>query len=83
MSAQRIRWLFLALLFGSTLLNYLDRQTLSVLKPTLSTEFGFSNQEYSFLVTVFLVPYIAMYLLSGPLVDRYGSRRCMAWFVGI
>lgn len=83
MRDRRIRWLFLALLFGSTLLNYIDRQTLSVLKPTLALEFEFSNKQYSWLVTVFLVPYIAMYLLSGPLVDRYGSRRSMAWFVGV
>ena len=74
-------WLILALLFSAGLLNYFDRQTLSILKATLKVELGLTDTYYSYLVTVFMVPYIAMYLVSGRIVDRFGSRRPMAAFI--
>jgi Sugar phosphate permease len=78
-----MRWIILALLFLSTLLNYLDRQTVAVLKPELSAEFDLSNADYSLLTTMFMAPYIVMYLVGGRMVDRWGSRTCMMLFVGV
>lgn len=74
---QRRRWLILALIFGAVVLNYVDRQILSILKPTLKLEFGFDDRGYALLVNVFTVGYATMYPLAGWLVDRFGARRVM------
>jgi len=76
------RWLIAALLFLATVINYVDRQTLSVLAATVSRELGLSNVEYSNVLTAFLAPYTFMYVLAGWLVDRWGSRFSLAVFMG-
>jgi ACS family hexuronate transporter-like MFS transporter len=73
--------LILGLVFSAGLLNYFDRQTLSILKATLKIELGLTDTYYSYLVAAFMVPYIAMYLVSGRIVDRFGSRRPMTFFI--
>ncbi|MGH7945300.1 MAG: MFS transporter [Opitutaceae bacterium] len=73
----------LVLLFLASLLNYFDRQTLSILKVTIKGEFGMDDAGYSALLTLFMAPYIAMYVLGGAFVDRVGSRVSMAIFVGV
>lgn len=60
------------------MLNYVDRQILSVLKPALKGEFGFDDQGYGNLVNVFTIAYAAMYPVAGWLVDRFGARSTMA-----
>jgi len=85
-SSERIpkqSWLILALVFLVGLLNYFDRQTLSILKATLKVEIGLTDTHYSYIVTAFMVPYIIMYIVSGRLVDRYGSRTPMAVFITV
>lgn len=80
---SRRSWLLLALLFGIGLLNYLDRQTLSILKATLKIEFGLTDTHYSWLVAAFMGPYILFYVISGRLVDRFGTRVSLAAFVAV
>ncbi len=77
------RWVVLALLVVSTFLNYLDRQVLSVVKPLIKEEFALTDSHYSLLVAVFMGAYVVMYPVSGVLVDRFGSRRCLLAFVAI
>lgn len=76
-------WLILAMVFSVNLLNYFDRQTLSILKATLKVEIGLTDTHYSYIVTAFMVPYIVMYILSGKLVDRFGSRGPMTIFIAV
>jgi ACS family hexuronate transporter-like MFS transporter len=76
-----LRWLIAGLLFLATVINYIDRQTLSVVAPVLTRELGISNTEYSNILTAFLVPYTLMYVLSGWLCDRWGTRRALATFM--
>jgi ACS family hexuronate transporter-like MFS transporter len=76
-------WVVLGLLFLGHLLNYYDRQALSVLKSTLGTEFGITNVQYSWLITAFMAPYVVMYLISGRLVDKYGSRIMLSLFIAV
>jgi ACS family hexuronate transporter-like MFS transporter len=76
----RRSWLLLALLFGLGLLNYLDRQTLSILKATLKDELALTDTHYSYLVTAFMAPYIVFYVVSGRLVDRFGTRASLTVF---
>lgn len=80
---SRRSWLLLALLFGIGLLNYLDRQTLSILKATLKLEFALTDTHYSWLVTAFMGPYIVFYVVSGRFVDRFGTRVGLAAFTAV
>ena len=78
------RWLMIALVFAATVINYLDRQTLSVLAPVLRQEFGLSNVDYSRIVSAFMVAYTIMNGVSGPMIDRIGTKLgyalCVAWW---
>jgi len=74
----------IGLAFLATVINYLDRQTLSVAAPVLREEFHMSNVAYSRVVFAFLLAYTIMNGVSGPLLDRLGTRLgyalCMAWW---
>jgi ACS family hexuronate transporter-like MFS transporter len=74
----------IAMVFLATVINYLDRQTLSVLAPVLRQTFGMSNVDYSRIVSAFMVAYTIMNGVSGPLLDRLGTRVgyaiCVAWW---
>jgi ACS family hexuronate transporter-like MFS transporter len=71
----RLRWYIGALLFLSTVVNYIDRQTLSVLAPRLKLEFGWSNSDFAWLIIAFRAAYGFGQMLSGRLIDRIGTRR--------
>lgn len=82
MKVRNIRWWIAGLLFLSTVINYVDRQTLSIVAPQLTKELGLSALEYSYILNAFLVAYTLMYLGSGILVDRWGTRKALGAFVG-
>ena len=74
----------ISLAFWATVINYLDRQTLSVAAPVLREQFHMSNVEYSRVVFAFLLAYTIMNGVSGPLIDKLGTRLgyaiCIAWW---
>ena len=70
-----IRWWIALVLFGSTTINYIDRQTLSVLAPHLKTEFHWNNSDFAVIVVAFRIAYSVFQLLSGRLLDVLGTRR--------
>jgi ACS family hexuronate transporter-like MFS transporter len=74
----------ISLAFWATAINYLDRQTLSVAAPALREQFHMSNVDYSRVVFAFLLAYTIMNGVSGPLIDRLGTRLgyglCVAWW---
>jgi len=72
---RRLRWWIGGLLFASTVVNYIDRQTLSNLAPFLKRDYGWTNTDYAYLVISFRVAYSVGQTLSGRLVDRLGTRR--------
>ncbi len=74
MTDPRLRWHVAVCLFLATVINYVDRQTLSVLAPVLSDELKITNLEYSYMVQAFLIPYTFMYVPAGILIDRWGTR---------
>lgn len=76
-----IRWVIAALLFLSAVINYVDRQVLSVVAPVLTKELGITPEGYANILQAFLIPYTLMYIGSGLLVDRWGSRRALAIFM--
>lgn len=71
---MKLRWYIGGLLFLSTVINYIDRQTLSVLAPYIKTEFQWSNTDFAMLIIAFRVAYAGGQALSGRLLDRFGTR---------
>lgn len=84
MPPSRLRWLMIALVFWATVINYLDRQALSVAAPVLREQFHMSNVEYSRVVFGFMLAYTVMNGVSGSLIDKVGTRLgyaiCIAWW---
>lgn len=76
--ARHQRWLIVLLLFLVAAVNNLDRQTLSVLAPTLRTELGFGPEQYSYIVTGFLIAYTLGYSFCGKVLDRAGIKLGLA-----
>jgi ACS family hexuronate transporter-like MFS transporter len=70
----RLRWVICALLFFAATINYIDRQVIGILKPTLQAEFGWSEMDYADIVFAFQLAYAAGFLVAGRLVDRLGAR---------
>lgn len=77
-----LRWWIAGLLFLASILNYIDRQALSILAPTIQADLGLSDQQYATIVSFFLAAYTVAYLLSGRVVDALGARLSMALFIG-
>src|SRR5262245_6292959 len=79
-----LRWWIGAMLFASTVINYIDRQTLNVLAPYLKAEYRWSNTDFALIVIAFRVSYAVVQLLGGRLVDVLGTRRglglAVAWY---
>jgi ACS family hexuronate transporter-like MFS transporter len=78
----RYRWWIGGLLFASTVINYIDRQTLSVLAPSLKVEYRWSNEDFALIVISFRVAYAVMQAVSGRIIDRLGTRRGLTFAVG-
>ncbi len=72
------RWTVCALLFVVTTINYVDRQVLGILAPTLQRELGWSEAAYGDVVSWFSLPYAFAFLAAGRLFDRIGVRRGFA-----
>src|SRR5688572_4380614 len=77
----RMRWVIAALLFTATMINYVDRTALSVVSVDVRREFGLDEQDYSHIVTLFLLAYAIMYAGSGYIIDRLGTKRGFAVFI--
>ena len=69
------RWSICALLFFAATINYMDRQVIALLKPTLQSQLGWSEIGYSNIVFAFYVAYAAGLLVMGRVVDRLGTRK--------
>jgi ACS family hexuronate transporter-like MFS transporter len=72
---QGLRWWIVGLVFLATLINYIDRLTLSVLAPVITKDLGLSNTEYGGITTWFLLAYTLSQALSGKLYDRIGIKK--------
>src|SRR5688500_19147671 len=72
-----IRWWIAALLFCAAVLNYIDRQTLSILAPTIQSDLKLDDRAYADVVNLFLIAYTIVLMLSGPLHDKVGSRMAL------
>ena len=78
---EKRKWMIVVTIFIAIICNYLDRQLLSILKPTIKAAFDMNDDGYAFIVNIFLICYAVMYPISGILVDRFGPKKVM--FLGI
>jgi ACS family hexuronate transporter-like MFS transporter len=72
---RHLRWYIGGVLFLSTVINYMDRQTLSVLAPDIKREFGWNNQTFALLIIAFRVAYAIGQSVSGRFLDKVGIRK--------
>lgn len=81
------RWMILFMLFAATTINYLDRQILSILKPILDVELGWTDAQYGMIMSIFQASYAVGLTIFGWIIDKYGARLGFAisivwWSVG-
>jgi ACS family hexuronate transporter-like MFS transporter len=72
---RNLRWWIGGMLFASTVINYIDRQTLSVLAPFLKEQYHWTNEDYGTILVAFRVAYTIMQMVSGRFLDWMGTRR--------
>lgn len=70
-----LRWIIVALIFFATLINYIDRLTISVLAPIITKDLNLTNTEFGGIATWFLLAYTISQALSGKLYDRIGIKK--------
>ncbi len=78
---KHLRWYIAILICFASELNYMDRNTLSVLKVTIQKALNFDDNGYALITATFLWTYAVAYVISGWVVDRLGSRRGFLVFV--
>ena len=76
-----LRWWITGMLFLSTVINYVDRQTLSILARTIQDDLGISDLEYSYVVQAFLLAYTLTFIFAGRITDWLGVRLSLAGFI--
>src|SRR6202012_2781196 len=77
MAEQKVgnyRWVVVALLFFATTINYLDRQVIGLLKPTLEKQFNWTEIDYSHIVMAFQTAYALGLLAFGGFIDKIGTK---------
>lgn len=79
--SPHLRWVLAILLLLVSVLNYLDRQTLSILARTIQEDLGIDDAGYAHVVLAFQLTYAVMYLLSGRILDAIGTRLGMFCFI--
>ena len=69
-----VRWVICALLFFAATINYVDRQVIGILKPTLQAQFGWNEIDYANIIFAFQLAYAGGFLIAGRMMDRIGAR---------
>src|SRR3954453_12012396 len=69
------RWVVCGLLFLATMINYVDRQVIGILKPLLQSQFNWSEIDYGDLVFAFQLAYAIGFLFAGRIMDRFGTKK--------
>jgi ACS family hexuronate transporter-like MFS transporter len=72
--ASRFRWVICALLFLAATINYVDRQVIGLLKPSLQQDFGWSEIDYADIIFAFQLAYALGYVFAGRVIDKVGTK---------
>ena len=81
MKIPGLRWWIIVLVFLAAVLNYVDRQTVGNLAPTIQHDLRMDDQAYANVLNLFLVAYTVSYLVAGRVADRIGTRAGLCFFV--
>jgi sugar phosphate permease len=73
-SIKHLGWWIVWMLFGSTVINYINRQTLSVLAPRIMHQLHMTSEDYSYVVSTFQLAYAGMWLVGSVIIDIIGTR---------
>src|ERR1700691_1233066 len=79
----RVRWTICAMLFVASSINYMDRQVIAILKPTLQHNIGMTEVDFGYIVFAFQLAYAVGVLAAGRLIDKLGTRIGYCVFMGI
>ena len=83
-TVSHLRWWIGGLLFASTVINYIDRQTLNVLAPYLKADYHWTNSDFALIVIAFRLSYAVVQFVGGRFIDYVGTRRgltiTVAWY---
>ncbi len=77
----KYRWTICTLLFFATTVNYLDRQVLSLLQPTLAEKYNWTNNDYANITSVFQFVYAISMLFAGRIIDKLGTKKGYVWAI--
>ncbi len=83
LQASRVRWRIFAIIFGLTVINLLDRVSLSIAMPTIAHEFQLTPAIQGLILSSFFWAYALLQIPGGWLIDRYGPRRVIGWSTGL
>lgn len=79
LQASRVRWRIFAIIFGLTVINLVDRVSLSIAMPTIAHEFQLTPAIQGLILSSFFWAYALLQIPGGWLIDRYGPRRVIGW----
>lgn len=80
---SRVRWRIFAIIFGLTVINLVDRVSLSIAMPTIAHEFQLTPAIQGLILSSFFWAYALLQIPGGWLIDRYGPRRVIGWSTGL
>ena len=80
---SRVRWRIFTIIFALTVINLIDRVSLSIAMPTIGKEFGLSPSMQGLILSSFFWAYALLQIPGGWLIDRYGPRRVIGWSTGL
>lgn len=83
LQASRVRWRIFAIIFGLTVINLVDRVSLSIAMPTIAREFQLTPATQGLILSGFFWAYALLQIPGGWLIDRYGPRRVIGWSTGL
>ncbi|RMD48532.1 MAG: MFS transporter [Ignavibacteria bacterium] len=83
MKVKGLRWWIIGLIFLATIINYIDRSTLSLMWPSISKDLGMTKNDYAFILNVFMVAYAIGQMLSGKVFDKVGTRMGYVLAIGL
>ncbi|BAP44030.1 MFS transporter [Pseudomonas sp. 21LCFQ02] len=82
-SPSRVRWRIFAIIFALTVINLVDRVSLSIAMPIIAKEFTLSPSMQGLILSSFFWAYALLQIPGGWLIDRYGPRRVIGWSTGL
>lgn len=83
MKVKNLRWWIIALICLATVINYIDRSSLSIMWPAISEDLGMDNKDYALILNIFLVAYAIGQSLTGKMFDKIGTRMGFVISIGV